>query len=79
MYTWTNWWPRELIGPDFARGVAIMCYAIAPNPRHLVQAALPSVPEYHPGQQIDGQVLVPTQQYEEVLGVAWASKVGSVC
>ena len=44
--------------PDFARGVATMCYAIAPSPRHLVRAALPSVSEYCPGQQMDGRVLV---------------------
>ena len=47
----------------------MMYYAIAPSPWHLVQAALPSVSEYHPGQQTDGQVLVPAQQYEEVSGV----------
>ena len=44
--------------PDFARGVATMHYAIAPSPRRLVRAALPSVSKYCPGQQMDGQVLV---------------------
>ena len=36
--------------PDFARGVAVMRYAIAPSPGHLVWTALLIVPEYHPGQ-----------------------------
>ena len=41
---------KGVIGPDFARGAATMCYTIAPSPRHLVWAALLSVPEYCPGQ-----------------------------
>ena len=53
-----------------------MCYTIAPSPGHLVQAALLSVPEYCPSQQMDGQVPVPTQQYKEVLGITWVDKVG---
>ena len=54
----------------------MMCYAIAPSPRRPVQAALPSVSEYCPSQQMDGRVLVSAQQYEEVPGVTWAGKVG---
>ena len=53
-----------------------MCYTIALSPRHLVWAALPSVPEYCPGQQTDGKVPVPTQQYKEVPGAAQVGKVG---
>ena len=53
-----------------------MRYATAPSPGHLVWAALPCVSEYHPGQQMDGQVLVSAQQYEEVPGITWAGKVG---
>ena len=53
-----------------------MCYAIAPSPGHLVWAALPSVPEYCLGQQADGQVPVPTQQYKELLGITRVGKVG---
>ena len=40
--------------PNFARGVAAMCYAIAPSPGRLVWAALPCVSEHCPGQQTDG-------------------------
>ena len=53
-----------------------MRYAIAPSPRRLVWAALPSVSEYCPGQQTDGRVLVSAQQYEEVPGLTWVGKVG---
>ena len=53
-----------------------MCYAIAPSPRHPVWAALLSMSEYHPGQQMDGRVLVSAQQYEEVPGLTQAGKVG---
>ena len=53
-----------------------MCYAVAPSPSHLIRAALPCVPEYCPGQQMDSQVLVPTQQYEEVPSVTLVGKVG---
>ena len=53
-----------------------MHYAIAPSPGHLVWAALPSVSEYHPGQQMDGGVLVSAQQYEEVPGLTQTGKVG---
>ena len=35
--------------PYFARGAAMVCYATAPSPGRLVQAALLSVPEYRPG------------------------------
>ena len=62
--------------PYFSRGVAAMCYAAAPSPRRLVWAALPSVSEYYPGQQMDGQVLVSVQQYEEVLDLTRVGKVG---
>ena len=53
-----------------------MCYAIDPGSGHLVRAALLSVPEYCPSQQLDGRVPVLSQQYEEVLGITWAGKVG---
>ena len=53
-----------------------MCYAIAPSPRCLVRPALPTVPEYCPGQQIDGRVPVPTLQHEEIPGITWAGEVG---
>ena len=53
-----------------------MHYAIAPSPRHLVRAALLSVSEHCPGQQMDGQVLVSAQQYKEVPGLTWMGKVG---
>ena len=35
--------------PDFARGVAAMCYAVTPSPGHLVQAALPCMSEHCSG------------------------------
>ena len=53
-----------------------MCYAIAPSPGCLVRAALPCVSEHHPGQQMDGRVLVSAQQYEEVPGLTWTGEVG---
>ena len=47
--------------PNFARGVAMMCHAIAPSARRSVQAALLGIPKHCPGQQMDGRVSVPTQ------------------
>ena len=44
----------------------MMCYAIAANTGHSVHIALSSVPEHCPGQQMYGQVLVPTQWHEVV-------------
>ena len=35
--------------PDFARGVAALCYAAAPSPGGPVRAALPSMSEHRPG------------------------------
>ena len=35
--------------PDFARGVAELCYAIAPTSGRPVRAALPCMSEYRPG------------------------------
>ena len=53
-----------------------MCYAVAPSPGRLVQAALLSVSEHCPGQQMDGRVLVSAQQYKEVPGPTRTGKVG---
>ena len=53
-----------------------MHYAIAPSPGCPVQAALLGVSEHHPGQQMDGRVLVSAQQYEEVPGLTRMGKVG---
>ena len=53
-----------------------MRYAVAPSPRHLVWAALPSMSEHHPGQQMDGRVLLSAQQYKEILGPTRTGKVG---
>ena len=53
-----------------------MHYAIAPSPRCLIWAAVPSMSEHHPSQQMDSQVLVSAQQYEEVPGLTRAGKVG---
>ena len=39
----------------------MVCYATALSTRHLVWAALLGMPKYSPSQQMDGQVLVPTQ------------------
>ena len=50
--------------------------AVAPSPGRLVQAALLSMSEHHPGQQMDGRVLVSAQQYEKVPGLTRAGKVG---
>ena len=51
-------------------------YAIAPSPGLLVQAALPSMSEHCPGQQMDSQVLVSAQRYEEVPGLTRVGEVG---
>ena len=34
--------------PNLARGVAAICYTIAPSPRHLVRKALPCMSEHCP-------------------------------
>ena len=58
--------------PNFARGAAAMCYTIALSAGHLVWAALLGMPKHCPSQQMDGQVSVPTQQYEAVPGITRA-------
>ena len=56
-----------------------MCYAIALSPGHLVWAALPSVPEYCPSQQMDGQVPATNSMIQGGTGHNLGGQSGLVC